>query len=455
MDPAASIINRLLIPHPAEPALLVLEEADGSLGLPWVEDTTGWHWAKVDWLNAQTYERYGLRATVLRFVSSNVAEETRTGTRVCVMETHLPVSPPEGTRWASAEDFTRQPIQDAAQRTHVDRWLAEAAGAPVSPLRTPWARPGWFDDAAAWLERTVAVRGLVPTGPVEQVRAWTISTILKVPTRRGDVYFKASGATFPHEAAITAMLASRWPEQTVPVLEADPDRSWLAMHDLGGERLARVTDVARWETALRTYAEMQVAAVELTGALLDVGCQDRRLAGMHAEIDLALTDAVSMVPDHPNPMTGDEVTAVQALAPALHDAVDRLAAGPIPETLEHGDFHPGNIVDAASRIRIYDWSDACIAHPFFSLLPFFAYNYPTTQMSDDVPRLRAAYLEPWIRFASMEDLVTAAGHARRVAVIQQVMSYRRILQTVEPALRWEWADAIPYFLRMLLSDSTA
>jgi len=47
-----------------------------------------------------------------------------------------------------------------------------------------------------------------------------------------------------------------------------------------------------------------------------------------------------------------------------------------------------------------------------------------------------------------------AEEARRIAVVQQVMSYRHILETVEPALRWEWPDAIPYFLRMLLRDPT-
>ncbi|MGH2349703.1 MAG: hypothetical protein ACRDFT_09590 [bacterium] len=50
-------------------------------------------------------------------------------------------------------------------------------------------------------------------------------------------------------------------------------------------------------------------------------------------------------------------------------------------------------------------------------------------------------------------LVTdAPGGGQRLAVIQQVISYRHILDTVEPALRWEWHDAIPYFLRMLLRE---
>ena len=454
MDTAASIISRLIIPHPSDPALLVTEGRGGAPELPSVVDTTGWFWARVDWLNALVRERYGLTTTVLRCVSSTVDEETRTGTRIYVLDTHPPASVPAGTRWARRDDVARRPLGDAIQQAQVETWLAEAAGAPISPLRAPWARPGWFAEAAGWVERAAAAHGVNQTGPVEQVRAWTISTILTAPTDAGDVYFKASGASFPREAAITAMLAANWPRLLTPVLDVDASRSWLLMHDLAGMRLDRTADVTRWEAALRTYAGVQIEAIGHTDALLAAGCQDRRLAGMHGEIDAALADTVSMAPDHPNRLTDEEIDAVRALAPMLHAAVDRLAAGPIPETLEHGDFHPGNIVDTTDTIRIYDWSDACVAHPFFSLLPFFAYNYPLPETRAAVPRLRTAYLEPWTRYAPMAALLVMAEEARRIAVVQQVMSYRHILETVEPALRWEWPDAIPYFLRMLLRDPT-
>jgi len=445
---AAHIINALIIPHPAEPALLVAD-SNGGAALPAVEDTHGWHWAKVDWLNALVRERFGLRTTVLRCVVSQIDKASRMETRIIVMENHSSAAAPAGMRWVGRDDLAREPLAQRDQQAQVETWLAEAEGGSVSALRAPWARPGWFAEAAGWMERTAAAKGFRPTGPVEQVRAWTISTILKVPTTSGDLYFKASAGSFSAEALVTSVLAARWPLQLPWIVAADLARGWLLMRDLKGTRLDRVADIGRWVEALRIYARLQRDIIDDTEALLAADCADRRLSGMHGEIDAALADTTAMAPPAPNRLSEDEVAQVQALAPLLHDTVDRLAAAPVPETLEHGDFHPGNIVDTRGGIRIYDWSDACVAHPFFSLLPFFAYSHALPE-PDAVAHLRAAYLEPWTRFATMPELLEIADLAQKLAVIQQVTSYRHILNATEPGLRWEWHSAIPYFLRMLL-----
>ena len=39
----------------------------------------------------------------------------------------------------------------------------------------------------------------------------------------------------------------------------------------------------------------------------------------------------------------------------------------LPDTLVHGDFHPGNAFFDGDRAVIFDWSDACVAHPLFDL----------------------------------------------------------------------------------------
>ena len=53
--------------------------------------------------------------------------------------------------------------------------------------------------------------------------------------------------------------------------------------------------------------------------------------------------------------------------PQLHDLIGHLAAGPLPETLVHGDFHPWNVQRDGDRLVIFDWSDACWGHPFFDV----------------------------------------------------------------------------------------
>jgi Ser/Thr protein kinase RdoA (MazF antagonist) len=226
------------------------------------------------------------------------------------------------------------------------------------------------------------------------------------------------------------------------------------MRDLGGTRLDRSADLGQWKAALRAYAGMQIQSIGAIDDLLAAGCQNRRLAGLHDRIDADLADTAAMMPDDPDPLTADalteeEVDRVRSQAGRLHDAVDTLARGPVPETLDHGDLHAGNIVETGSTMRIFDWSDACIGHPFFSLLTFLDFHAPPGGAGGR-QALETAYLEPWTSFAPMPALRDALAAATPLAVMHQVSSYRHILRTVEPALRWEWASVVPYFLRMLL-----
>ncbi len=62
---------------------------------------------------------------------------------------------------------------------------------------------------------------------------------------------------------------------------------------------------------------------------------------------------------------------MQELAPRFAQICDELAAFGIPETLNHGDFHDGNVLVKNGRITLFDWGDGCVAHPFVSLRTFF------------------------------------------------------------------------------------
>ncbi|MGH3131539.1 MAG: hypothetical protein ACRDNX_12030 [Gaiellaceae bacterium] len=90
-------------------------------------------------------------------------------------------------------------------------------------------------------------------GPIEQphVRPW--STVLRVPTSDGDVWFKANMAVSMHEAAVVRLLAGRRPDCTPPLLAADLERGWMLIGD-GGARLREVLererDLGRWDDVL-------------------------------------------------------------------------------------------------------------------------------------------------------------------------------------------------------------
>ena len=67
-----------------------------------------------------------------------------------------------------------------------------------------------------------------PAGEIEQPHAFWWSTALRVPTSDGTLWFKATQPDGAFEVRLTPLLASEWPDRTVEVVAADPQRGWRA-----------------------------------------------------------------------------------------------------------------------------------------------------------------------------------------------------------------------------------
>jgi hypothetical protein len=75
-----------------------------------------------------------------------------------------------------------------------------------------------------------------------------------------------------------------------------------------------------------------------------------------------------------------------------------LEARGIPPSVQHDDLHLTNVYKDGDRLRVLDWGDACIAHPFMSLVDTFRFLEEVNELRPDDPwfeRLRDVYLEPW------------------------------------------------------------
>jgi hypothetical protein len=90
---------------------------------------------------------------------------------------------------------------------------------PDQEAQLPWTRPGWFEQASAWIHAELEHQDIRVSGPIEQphVRPW--STVLRVPTAEGNLYFKATSPVLAHEPALTQAL-SRWQPDCMPQVMA-------------------------------------------------------------------------------------------------------------------------------------------------------------------------------------------------------------------------------------------
>ena len=67
-----------------------------------------------------------------------------------------------------------------------------------------------------------------------------------------------------------------------------------------------------------------------------------------------------------------------------------LAALPIPQTLVHGDLHLSNVSRQAGQYVLFDWTDACVSHPFFDM-----FLMHVSGGLDDEEWLHKVCLGPW------------------------------------------------------------
>jgi len=321
-----------------------------------------------------------------------------------------------------------------------------------------WQQPEWLAEARPWIAAQLERLGLEPVGEIEQghVRWW--STVMRVPTTGGDLYFKANALPHQFEAGLIAMLARLRPGQVPELPAVDPDRGWLLMRD-GGLRLRELvqspSDLVRWEELLPRYAELQLALATHAEELLAAGVPDVRLAGLAASIERLLEDDEAILLDRPEGLTSQERARLRELVPEVAAAAAELAGYGIPETIQHDDFHDGNVFVRDGRYLFFDWGDSCVSHPFHTLVVTFRaiahrFELDVRPGGPELLRLRDAYLEPFAAYGSHDELVAAVDLAHLTGTVGRTLAWHRFVYAREPEFRADDAETVPYGLKRLL-----
>ena len=102
----------------------------------------------------------------------------------------------------------------------------------------------------------------------------------------------------------------------------------------------------------------------------------------------------------------------------MRESCDELGAFGLPETIQHDDFHDGQVYVRDGRYLLLDWGDACVTHPFFTLAVtlggVLSWGLDDVQGSLDVTPFRDAYLAAFAPLAAEADLQAAASIALRL-----------------------------------------
>jgi hypothetical protein len=264
------------------------------------------------------------------------------------------------------------------------------------------------------------------------------------PTTGGPVWLKAPGEGTVFEVALYDLLSRVAPEHVLRPIAIDPGRGWVLLPD-GGTTLgdAGVDLVDGLVTVLPQYATLQRDLAVHTGALLSAGVADMRPEVMPDRFDEAVA-AVTAGAD------------VRALRDTYAQWCARLAASPVPASIDHNDLHPWNVFLDGGRARFYDWGDAVVAHPFSSMLVTAAAVRTQLGAGPDDPavrRIRDAYLEVWSDLAPPRELVAELELACWAGKVARALTWDRALRAQGHDQAREFADAPRQHLTALLADS--
>ncbi len=292
--------------------------------------------------------------------------------------------------------------------------------------------------AEAWIREHVEPVGAIET---EHEQPW--ATVLWVPLADGVAWFKACAPVQAFEPRLTAELFARWPDRVGKVLGHDEERAWLLLADAGTPIGAYGNSPEAWLVALPLYAELQRGESAHAHEHLRHHVPDLRVATLPARYDDLIQQEL--------PLERNEVGRLRRFAARFAELCSELAAHGVPETVQHDDLHMANVYAQGERLRLLDWGDASISHPFASLVVTFRFLEEINKLPPRdawFARLRDAYLEPW-----GSGLAATFALATRVGTFAHAFAWMRQRDALPPEARPEFDRSFPIVLRRAVAQT--
>src|SRR5262245_2683981 len=376
--------------------------------LPEVPVVEPW-WPDVQAVNDAVRDRYGLEIIVLRMLDSE-RPRPHGGLVTYLAETTTPIA--------------RAPLAQEAL-------LPFDVQLDDQPLRLRWAKPGGPDGDLAWAEEVLAARRIERDGPAEQIRSWNLSSIWRLPLADGtSAWLKVVPPFFGHEGDMLRRLQSN----AVPrLLGHDGDRVLLA--DVAGDDQDDAAEPELLEM-VSMLVDLQASWVGRVDDLLRLGLPDWRGPSLTAKI-------ADVVRRRAPELTTEDAATLHAFIDALPARFAALVACGVPDTLVHGDYHPGNLRGTPGHLTMLDWGDTGVGNPLLDL-PAFLEGVPAAS----VEAIRSAWLDEWRAAAPGSDPGRAATLIAPVAAGRQALIYQTFVDNIEPVERRHHdADVLDWLAR--------
>jgi hypothetical protein len=281
-----------------------------------------------------------------------------------------------------------------------------------------------------------------------------ISCVLKINTEQGDFFCKrVLPEIFNNEPKITKLLSSFFPEDFPEIIYSNNDNGLIITKDFGKDILSENKDFDNWLNAIKKFAQLQIKSIKHKDFLLKEGMFNRSLESMEEEILYYLNQDDKIFLNQDKGINSEEKQKLINSREKIKELYEKLSSYNIPETIEHGDLHSGNIAIKNNRIIFYDWSDCAISHPFMSLRPFF-WNFfdkegNLKEIIEDFPdiknpydKLLNTYLSEWLEFNTMDNLKEAFDLSQNLVWLSFSLQYILLVDSMEDHTKFQYKGHI-------------
>ena len=131
--------------------------------------------------------------------------------------------------------------------------------------------------------------------------------------------------------------------------------------------------------------------------------------------------------------------------------LQQLTASGLPETLVHGDFHPGNWIAAGDDLVLMDWGDSFVGHPMIDTSAFIEHIAD----ADLKARVRTTWVDAWRDARPDSDPERAVAAVPPIAALQRALTYRTFLDGIEPSEHRFHANDVPEWLHLAIGAAGA
>nr|WP_308129183.1 aminoglycoside phosphotransferase family protein [Actinoplanes polyasparticus] len=349
-------------------------------------------------------------AANIRKIRPRTSEERSTATIPSSPNSAAPATMSSGAGSATPSSSATPGRGDRAY--HGDWRQPHAKRAPYAELGGPTASIEW-------------AAGIVPGTTAHQCRTWNLSAIWRFDDEHGNpvAWLKQVPRFFAHEPHAIRLIDGVAPGLVPRLIAEGEDGRMLLAHAPGDDRYGAGADLCARIAA--AFHPIQAHFATDTDALARIP---------DARLDKTLGEYVRIAEPY-----YDGIPGLRELIADLPRRFAEIADCGLPDTLVHGDLHPGNVrTDDAGRITIMDWGDCVLGHPALDILRLTDADTNGSERGPGLPGrdgLLAAWADRWRETVPGSDPERAVELMRPVADLRSALIYSEFLENIEPT---EW-----------------